>query len=103
MKQLNLDDRISLCYLSGMRIWKAKRTDTPSEAPNGNQWFRPDGGELWFFDVGTEPIKQLIRDVLEEVHGSIELEQAACRKAGVEVDPNFYLMAVPAKAKELGL
>lgn len=58
----DLDDKLNDSITVSLSIRKATTSQTEMDAPNGTQWFRPNGGELWFFEFDKEAVKQAFKD-----------------------------------------
>lgn len=53
-----LDNKLDEAVSASLSIRKAQPNETTEDAPNKVQWFRPNGGELWFFEFDKEAVKQ---------------------------------------------
>lgn len=59
---IDLDEKLDEAITSSLSIRKAGSNETEKDAPNKYQWFRPNGGELWFFEFDNTAVKQAFMD-----------------------------------------
>jgi hypothetical protein len=58
----DLDKKLDQAITSSFSIWKAAPHESTEDSPNRVQWFRPNGGELWFFGFNKGAVKQAFID-----------------------------------------